>query len=153
MLFAASRWTAWVGVSGCDDSYWWIVVLYCSIESSIDDQLHICYSMLHLVQVQSIERMYWLLSNDRKRGIACDRPIPICVVWGRNLFKLDYPVWYAKLNHSLDQLVDFFSSGTSFSTFHKVKHLGLARESTRRIRKLEWPQEVICLLEIRSDCV
>mmetsp|Transcript_3436 Transcript_3436/g.8169 ORF Transcript_3436/g.8169 Transcript_3436/m.8169 type:complete len:297 (+) Transcript_3436:159-1049(+) len=57
------------------------------------------------------------------------------------------------LDHLGDQLVDFLSTGTSFSTFHEVKQLGLAGESSLRVGKLERPQEVVGLLEVGSDGV
>ena len=57
------------------------------------------------------------------------------------------------LDHLGDQLVDFLSTGTGFSAFHEVKKLGLGGESSLRVGKLEWPQEVVGLLEVRSDSV
>jgi len=57
------------------------------------------------------------------------------------------------LDHLGYQLVNFFSTGTGFSTFHEVKQLGLAGESSLRVGELEWPQEIVGLLEVRSDGV
>lgn len=57
------------------------------------------------------------------------------------------------LDHLGDKLVDFFPTSTSFSTFHEVKQLGLAGESSLRVGKLEWPQEVVGLLEVGTNGV
>ena len=57
------------------------------------------------------------------------------------------------LDHSLDKLVDLLSSVTGLSSLKEVHELGLAGESATRAGKLEWPQEVVGLLEVRSDGV
>mmetsp|Transcript_1140 Transcript_1140/g.2293 ORF Transcript_1140/g.2293 Transcript_1140/m.2293 type:complete len:260 (+) Transcript_1140:136-915(+) len=57
------------------------------------------------------------------------------------------------LDHFLDKLVDLFSSGTGFSSLHKVKKLGLGRESSLGVGKLEGPQEVVDGLEVGSNSV
>lgn len=57
------------------------------------------------------------------------------------------------LKHLGNELVDLFSTGTGFSAFHEVEQLGLAGESSLGVGKLERPQEVVGLLEVRSDGV
>mmetsp|Transcript_53851 Transcript_53851/g.80363 ORF Transcript_53851/g.80363 Transcript_53851/m.80363 type:complete len:247 (+) Transcript_53851:211-951(+) len=62
-----------------------------------------------------------------------------------------HPLKTNHLEHLLDKLVDLFSTGTSFSAFHEVQELCLARESTLGVAELEGPQEVVRLLEMRSN--
>ena len=50
------------------------------------------------------------------------------------------------LDHLLDQFVDFFATSTGFTSFHKVKQLGLAGETTSGRRQLERPQKVVVIL-------
>ena len=54
------------------------------------------------------------------------------------------------LDHSLDKLVDFLSTVTSFSTLKEVNELGLVGESSTWAGKLERPQKVVRFLEVRS---
>jgi hypothetical protein len=56
-----------------------------------------------------------------------------------------------ELQHFLDELVDLLTTVTCLSTLKVVKKLGLAGESSKGRRKLERPQEVVCLLEVRSN--
>merc|ERR1719437_318455 len=57
------------------------------------------------------------------------------------------------LDHFGNQLVDLFSTRTGFSAFQKVKKLGFAGKSSLRVGELEWPQEVVGLLEVGPDGV
>ena len=59
----------------------------------------------------------------------------------------------SSLDHTLDKLVDFLSTISSLSTLEEMHKLRLVGESTTGTCELEWPQEVICLLEVRSDSV
>lgn len=54
------------------------------------------------------------------------------------------------LIHLLDQGIDVLLSVSKISTFDVVLELP-SSEATSRVRQLEWPEEVACLLEIGTD--
>lgn len=55
-----------------------------------------------------------------------------------------------RLVHLLDQVVDELLSVTSVTTLDKVEELS-GSETTVRVRQVEWPQEVVDLLEVRTN--
>lgn len=55
------------------------------------------------------------------------------------------------LVHGLDQLVDEFFTVTERTTLDEVLELSWDTPTTRWVRQLEWPQEVVSLLEVRTD--
>lgn len=57
-----------------------------------------------------------------------------------------------RLVHLLNESIDMFFPVAEITAFHEVLELPRP-EATRRVAELEGPQEVACLLEIRSDSV
>lgn len=57
-----------------------------------------------------------------------------------------------RLVHLLNQVVDELLSVTSVTTLDEVEELS-GSETTVRVRQLEWPQEVVGLLEVRTNSV
>lgn len=55
------------------------------------------------------------------------------------------------LVHGLDQLVDELFTVTESTTLDKVLELSWNTPTTRWVRQLEWPQEVVSLLEVWTD--
>lgn len=55
-----------------------------------------------------------------------------------------------RLVHLLDQVVDELLSVTGVTTLDEVRELSLS-ETTVRVGQLEWPQEVVDLLEVRTN--
>ena len=54
------------------------------------------------------------------------------------------------LIHPPDKLIDEVFTVSSITTFNVV--IPLLLQSTERCLELEWPQEVVSLLEMRSNC-
>ena len=52
------------------------------------------------------------------------------------------------LNHFLDQLVDFFTTGTGFTTLHEMQQLGLARESALGLDSLKGHKKLLACLKV-----
>lgn len=55
------------------------------------------------------------------------------------------------LVHGLNQLVDELFTVTESTTLDKVLELSWNTPTTRWVRQLEWPQEVVSLLEVWTD--
>jgi hypothetical protein len=61
-------------------------------------------------------------------------------------------IFTSHLVHLPDELVDVFLTVTKVTTLDEVLELSLA-EATGGIVKLEWPEEVGCLLEVGADSI